>query len=128
MSKVYSSVPIIVNGAWTSWSAWASCSTTCGTGQQQKTRSCTNPSPAYGGSGCPGVTSDTQSCMIKNCPSMYILTLFNRHYLFFLISDHIKEFYFVSKSQHLVYIVSAGKKFALLPNFAPCSNRQRFLV
>ncbi len=40
------------------WSAWSSCSTTCGTGTQS--RSCTNPSPAPGGAVCVGANS--QSC------------------------------------------------------------------
>ena len=70
----------IVHGGWSAWSAWGSCSTTCDTGQQQSTRSCTNPSPQYGGNTCPNVGSVMQSCMIKNCASMYIL----RHFFIFL--------------------------------------------
>ena len=34
------------------WSAWSSCSASCGTGRQ--TRTCTNPAPGCGGSACSG--------------------------------------------------------------------------
>lgn len=56
--------PTPVNGAWTDWS---SCNVTaCGqTGTQ--TRSCTNPSPANGGTSCSGF--DNQSCSTPACPT-----------------------------------------------------------
>ena len=50
-----------VDGGWTDWSA---CSTSCGVGTQS--RSCTNPTPANGGLGCTG--SSTQSCDVGGCP------------------------------------------------------------
>merc|ERR1712055_364925 len=50
-----------VNGGWTSWT---SCSKTCGPGRE--TRTCTNPTPANGGSDCPGSSSKT--CNTQQCP------------------------------------------------------------
>jgi len=50
-----------VNGG---WSPWGSCSRSCGSGTQ--TRTCTNPSPANGGSQCPG--SSSQICKLEECP------------------------------------------------------------
>ncbi|MEK7190457.1 MAG: GBS Bsp-like repeat-containing protein, partial [Patescibacteria group bacterium] len=54
----------VVNGG---WSGWGSCSTPCGGGTQ--TRTCTNPSPAYGGAGCSGPSS--QSCNTQACNACY---------------------------------------------------------
>lgn len=51
-----------INGGWSDWSAQ---STSCGITDNQ-TRSCTNPSPANGGSDCVGPT--TQSYTTNSCP------------------------------------------------------------
>ncbi|HVY01695.1 MAG TPA: PKD domain-containing protein [Candidatus Nanoarchaeia archaeon] len=45
------------------WSAWSTCSATCGGGTQ--TRTCTNPSPSCGGSACSGASS--QACNTQAC-------------------------------------------------------------
>ncbi|CAC5392835.1 unnamed protein product [Mytilus coruscus] len=57
-----------VNGGYTSWTSWATCSVTCGGGTQGRTRSCTNPAPQYNGLSCSGSASDSQSCNTHNCP------------------------------------------------------------
>jgi len=63
-----------INGGWTSWSSWTnvgSCSATCGGGTQSQveTRSCTNPTPAHGGTSCSGASSSTQTiaCNTNAC-------------------------------------------------------------
>ena len=50
-----------MNGGWTSWT---NCSKSCGSGSQ--TRTCTNPTPANGGSDCSG--SSSQPCNTQACP------------------------------------------------------------
>ncbi|XP_046353300.2 coadhesin-like isoform X1 [Haliotis rufescens] len=65
-----------VNGGWSSWSSWSnqgSCSSTCGTDgtvAQRSTRTCTNPSPANGGTECSGATYQLRStsCNRTPCP------------------------------------------------------------
>ncbi|KAJ7390494.1 hypothetical protein OS493_024526 [Desmophyllum pertusum] len=37
------------NGGWSPWGKWCACSKKCGTGLQYRKRSCTRPSPTYGG-------------------------------------------------------------------------------
>ena len=62
-----------VDGNWTAWRAWGRCSRTCGGGTQQRTRSCTNPPPAFGGAGCTGSRSETRSCNEEpQCPGKVI--------------------------------------------------------
>ncbi|NP_001164716.1 semaphorin 5A-like protein [Saccoglossus kowalevskii] len=60
-----------VHGGWTKWSAWSGCSKTCGV-EAVKThqRSCTNPSPMYGGRECVGLDIEQMSCEYTPCPSV----------------------------------------------------------
>ena len=57
---------ILVDGVWSSWSAWDTCSVTCGGGTQTRTHTCTPPT--NGGQHCQGSTSQQQSCNSKACP------------------------------------------------------------
>ncbi|ELK29347.1 Semaphorin-5B [Myotis davidii] len=50
------------NGAWTTWSSWALCSTTCGIGFQVRQRSCSNPAPRHGGRICVGKSREERFC------------------------------------------------------------------
>ena len=43
---------LTVHGKWSSWGAYSTCTQTCGGGTQFRTRSCTNPTPAYDGYAC----------------------------------------------------------------------------
>jgi hypothetical protein len=70
-SYLFSTSPS-VNGDWTSYGSWGSCSVECGGGTQTRSRACTNPSPTYGGSSCSGATSESQSCNTGSCgPYIY---------------------------------------------------------
>lgn len=61
--------PSSVDGMWTNWSTFSTCSSTCMGGTQTRTRTCTNPAPMFGGMPCTGVASETQSCNdMVNCP------------------------------------------------------------
>lgn len=60
---------ITVDGQWTSWGSWGLCSVTCENGIETRYRTCTNPSPQYGGQSCTGDDTETQACSLPNCPS-----------------------------------------------------------
>merc|ERR1712055_521351 len=59
------------------WSKWGECSKTCGGGK--KTRTCTNPAPAYGGADCKAegngpwawAYGDEDDCNTEKCPRGY---------------------------------------------------------
>ncbi|XP_067655883.1 thrombospondin-2-like [Haliotis asinina] len=65
--------PCPVNGGVSSWSSWSgSCAQTCGTSHtvsKTRTRTCTNPAPAHGGSDCTETLSETSvfNCGLPAC-------------------------------------------------------------
>ena len=58
------------DGNWSDWSAWSSCSLTCGGGHQNHSRTCTNPAPTKGGKNCSSANTEsaTQACNDYPCP------------------------------------------------------------
>ena len=69
VTELYSSPKlIVVNGGWSSWGRWSSCSRTCGTGSRNRYRRCSNPPPRNGGRSCIGTSRQSTSCTIKPCP------------------------------------------------------------
>jgi len=58
-----------VNGGFTDFGEWSTCTAQCGGGKQSRTRTCTNPTPAYGGADCSalGSTVETRDCNTKKC-------------------------------------------------------------
>ncbi|CAC5378576.1 unnamed protein product [Mytilus coruscus] len=70
--KNYSYIPCLlsacpVNGAWSSWNSWETCTVTCGTGQHSRRRHCNNPPKANGGDNCQGEEYDNNSCTLSPC-------------------------------------------------------------
>lgn len=61
---------IAVDGNWSSWSKVSSCSTSCGDGYVNRSRSCDNPFPANGGASCTGASNDTIVCNEGVCPAI----------------------------------------------------------
>lgn len=61
-----------INGGWT---AWSTCSSSCGAGTQ--TRSCTNPSPSGGGAACVGPTTQACTGLCNDCALPWGGTLSN---------------------------------------------------
>ncbi|XP_033763937.1 uncharacterized protein LOC117345096 [Pecten maximus] len=53
-----------LDGNWTAWTDWDTCSTTCyAEGGQNRYRTCTNPAPVGDGLYCPGVDIEFQYCI-----------------------------------------------------------------
>ena len=63
-----------VDGRVSEWSEWSECSAICEGGRQTRTRTCTNPAPANGGSDCEDALEETQTCNDHEC-SGYNLVL-----------------------------------------------------
>ena len=59
---------IEVDGEWAIWSAWSYCDVTCNNGTSIRTRTCTDPSPASGGSDCTGSATERTICQVDPCP------------------------------------------------------------
>eukprot|EP00795_Rhopilema_esculentum_P016407 gene16407-7813_t len=60
--------PCPVNGGFSEWSDFGSCSVTCGTGIHRRERSCNNPPPSNGGLDCTGPYIETKECDAGGCP------------------------------------------------------------
>ncbi|KAJ8310380.1 hypothetical protein KUTeg_012245 [Tegillarca granosa] len=52
-------IPFPVNGNWSEWSLWSFCSVNC---TMIRSRTCTNPAPAYDGEQCSGNSTDESDC------------------------------------------------------------------
>ena len=61
---------IKVDGDWSPWSLWSSCSVSCGfEGRQKRFRTCDNPPPMGTGKKCVREMSQTKPCMnTERCP------------------------------------------------------------
>ncbi|XP_033636887.1 A disintegrin and metalloproteinase with thrombospondin motifs 6-like [Asterias rubens] len=65
---MYGLRPEAVDGGWGTWSAWSSCSRTCGGGVTVSERLCNSPRPTHRGLYCTGERSQYKSCNIDDCP------------------------------------------------------------
>ncbi|MGH0133025.1 UNVERIFIED_CONTAM: hypothetical protein FKN15_035391 [Acipenser sinensis] len=63
--------PCPVDGSWSCWSSWSKCSVTCGGGHCLRTRTCTNPPPAYEGDICLGLHTEEALCNTLPCPESW---------------------------------------------------------
>lgn len=66
LSPAVPSIPFAVHGAWDEWSPWSLCSSTCGRGFRDRTRTCRPPQ--FGGNPCEGPEKQTKFCNIALCP------------------------------------------------------------
>lgn len=57
------------HGNWAVWSDWTPCPVTCGSSIRSRRRSCTNPSPAFGGRVCLGLDTQQEFCAFSPCPA-----------------------------------------------------------
>ncbi|XP_060593950.1 coadhesin-like [Ruditapes philippinarum] len=60
----------LVDGQWSGWSTWSSCSVTCGNGKRTKIRTCTNPAPTSGGLNCTGSDTRVTACKKQPCSAV----------------------------------------------------------
>ena len=58
---------IIGHGEWADWLEWNSCPVTCGTGNQIRYRTCTDPEPYNSGNDCVGDDYSNQACGGGDC-------------------------------------------------------------
>ena len=63
-------IHILVHGNWGSFGPPGSCSVSCGNGTAVRTRSCSNPTPEYGGDQCEGEATKTVPCVLDSCPGV----------------------------------------------------------
>lgn len=56
-----------IHGGWSEWSAWSSCSKTCGSGLRSRKRFCTNPTPKFNGTDCDGENVEYEECRLTFC-------------------------------------------------------------
>lgn len=52
----------LVNGGYSEWSQWSSCSGSCRSGLTKRTRTCTKPAPAHGGVNCSDPAKEFKEC------------------------------------------------------------------
>lgn len=55
-----------MDGHWSIWGSWSACSVSaeCKKGTKTRSRTCTNPKPAYGGVDCVGNSTDVGVCEV----------------------------------------------------------------
>ena len=75
----------VVNGGYSDWAPYSTCTKTCGGGVRTRKRTCTNPPPANGGKDCSGLgpNSTTSECNNQECPGEYLKNIIDYH----LIND-----------------------------------------
>lgn len=66
LERELTSASIAVHGTWDEWSPWSLCSSTCGRGYRDRTRTC--KPPQFGGNPCEGPEKQTKFCNIALCP------------------------------------------------------------
>lgn len=63
-----------VDGSWSSWYPWTSCSKTCGIGFNTRHRRCSNPYPQHGGAKCNGSSFEVTQCVRGLCNDTSVFT------------------------------------------------------
>ena len=69
---------ILVDGNWTTWGNWGSCSRSCGLGHEMRQRFCVNPRPVAGGDPCAGSNKAFRPCNDIKCPGKILVSVRNK--------------------------------------------------
>jgi len=77
----------MLDGGWSDWGTFSSCSTACGDGAKIRQRTCTNPAPKQGGADCAGPVTDSATCNIGVCDKVRDVTCA------FTVDNYIQEIY-----------------------------------
>lgn len=56
-----------VDGEWSEWGNWSTCSVSCDNGTMTRTRLCNSPTPDHGGSTCLGNSTEYDICEEGKC-------------------------------------------------------------
>ena len=114
-----------VDGGYSSWNQWSTCSVSCGGGRRARSRTCDNPKPQHGGKDCLAIGLSTQSeeCSTNDCPSnrlfnfTLIFTFFHlpaKHGRALMTADISKEKGLPTDTFHLVLQNCLGHTFWLI--------------
>ncbi|XP_048244805.1 sushi, von Willebrand factor type A, EGF and pentraxin domain-containing protein 1-like isoform X2 [Haliotis rufescens] len=57
----------IVNGGYSQWTEWGTCSVTCGVGETTRSRICDSPPPGVDGDSCVGGDTESAACNTGEC-------------------------------------------------------------
>ncbi|XP_063964330.1 sushi, von Willebrand factor type A, EGF and pentraxin domain-containing protein 1-like [Lytechinus pictus] len=58
----------IIDGGWSDWLPWSTCSASCEGGTRNSSRECTNPPPNEYGQPCTGESAKEEICNVQDCP------------------------------------------------------------
>ena len=60
-----------LDGGYSDWGVWTTCTKSCGSGTQSRSRTCSNPAPQKGGKDCShlGNAVETKTCNVRECPT-----------------------------------------------------------
>ncbi|XP_060559602.1 LOW QUALITY PROTEIN: A disintegrin and metalloproteinase with thrombospondin motifs 3-like [Ruditapes philippinarum] len=56
-----------IDGGWSQWTQWSTCSENCGVGFKRRSRSCDSPAPEYEGKDCEGESENSDTCFTQVC-------------------------------------------------------------
>ena len=96
---------ISVDGKWSEWAKWSSCTKTCGGGTRERKRNCQQPK--FGGLSCQGNKKQIQKCNMQSCLSKYLFVL-----SFFVKLNELYFDYTQIKDQR-IQLTSHGKNYGI---------------
>jgi len=72
-----------VDGVWSQWADWATCSVTCAGGSRSRDRTCEFPPDKPQGDDCAGNSTQAESCNTQQCPGRSVIFSWLRYRLWF---------------------------------------------